>query len=486
MLKKIKSFLLENKNLKQTVLKNTFWLGFGNIAGRLIRAIIIIYAARILGTEGYGVFSYALSLAMLFTIATDLGINGILTRETAKKPEEKNQYFSTALIIKLILIILNIALIMALVPLITTIKEVLVIMPVIIFLIIFDTIREFGFAFFRALEKMEIEAGIFILTNIAISFLGITALLISKNTLALSISYTIGSGIGTATTIWILRNQFKNLFKNFSKKLIVPILNAAWPFAMLGFLAAVMVNIDTIMVGALKTAHDVGLYAAAQKPIQLLYVPASLLATSFFPVFSKLTGMPDKTKMKTAIEKALTASFLMAIPMTIGGVILSKELINFLFGAEYGSSVLTLQILILTVIFVYPGTIIGNIIFAHNKQKIFIGSVAIGAGGNTILNFLLIPIYGIAGAAIATLIIQIINNSFLWLMTKKINDFHVLKKLVKIIIAALMMGILTIVLKIIGVNFLINIALSAIFYLGTLYYVKEELIIYVKGIIKFN
>lgn len=486
MIKKIKLFLLENKTVRQTVFKNVLWLNSGQIIGRLIRAGVIIYAARLLGTDGYGIFSYALSLAMLFTIATDFGVNGILTREVAKNPQAKHQYFSTILIIKLILIFLNAILIISIIPFITANQEILILLPVIIFLTTFDTLRDFGFSFFRALEKMESEAIIFILTNITVSLFGIMALLISQNALSLSIGYTLGSAIGTLATIWVLKKEFSGIFRDFNKELIYPILKAAWPFAMLGLLGGIMINTDIIMVGMLKTITDVGLYSAAQKPINLLYVPASLMAISFFPIFSRLTDSHHKEKMRMAIEKAISAGFLIAIPMIIGGIILSQELIKFFFGSEYLSSVLTLQILFLTIIFVYPTSIIGNVIFAYNKQKIFFVSSFLGASGNVILNALLIPAYGIAGAATATLIVQILNNGLLLWMTKKISYFRILYKLPKIIAASFLMGTFTITLKLLEINFMANIVFSAFLYLLILYLIKEELIFDIKKILKFH
>ncbi|MCL5004783.1 MAG: hypothetical protein M1170_02470, partial [Patescibacteria group bacterium] len=61
MLQKIKSFLFENKTTRQTIAKNTFWLFFGEISSRVLRAAIVIYAARVLGADGWGVFSYAIT-----------------------------------------------------------------------------------------------------------------------------------------------------------------------------------------------------------------------------------------------------------------------------------------------------------------------------------------------------------------------------------------------------------------------------------------
>lgn len=68
MLKRIKSFLFENQTVRQTVAKNTFWLTVSNVGGRLLRAVIIIYAARVLGAGEWGAFSYAITLAAFLTV----------------------------------------------------------------------------------------------------------------------------------------------------------------------------------------------------------------------------------------------------------------------------------------------------------------------------------------------------------------------------------------------------------------------------------
>ena len=66
MIKRIKNIFLIDTTLKAKILKNFLWLLVGNSGSRLLKAIIIIYAARKLGVEGYGVFSYALGLAGFF------------------------------------------------------------------------------------------------------------------------------------------------------------------------------------------------------------------------------------------------------------------------------------------------------------------------------------------------------------------------------------------------------------------------------------
>lgn len=483
MLKKIKGFLLENRTLKQTIIKNAFWLSIGQIASRFIRAIIIIYAARILGAEDYGVFSYALSLSAFFVIFADLGINAILTREIAKG-NKSAEFFSTIFFIKLTLVIIGALLIIFISPLIANIKNVIPLIPIIALLFVFDTLRDAGIAVARGLEKMQIEAGVSIFTNVAVVILGFAALLISSTPYSLAVGYMIGTGTGLILIILILKNDLRKATTGPSKNQIIKILKTAWPFALLGFLGAIMLNTDMLMLGWLKTAKEVGLYAAAQRPIQFLYTAPLLVASSLFPILSRLAHQKDFKGLRVIFEKAITALLLAAIPIAAGGLILAPEIINFIYGSEYSPAILSFQILILTVIIIFPSTLIGNAIFAYDQQKSFINYFILGALSNAIFNIILIPPYGISGAAIASIIAQILSNGLIWRKMKQINYFQILPRLYKIFIACFLMILATLTIKLTGVNFILNIFTSAILYLAILYYLKEEIFFEIKKVFR--
>src|SRR3989344_2935660 len=120
MLERITRFLFENQTTKQTVVKNTFWLFFGQILGRLFRAALVIAAARILGPTSWGAFSYVVGLIAFLQIFADLGLNAIVTRESAKDPSQSRRYFATAFFIKIVLLGLSSAFLMIGAPYLTT------------------------------------------------------------------------------------------------------------------------------------------------------------------------------------------------------------------------------------------------------------------------------------------------------------------------------------------------------------------------------
>ncbi|HEY4499697.1 MAG TPA: flippase [Candidatus Paceibacterota bacterium] len=411
-------------NQSRLLAKNTFWLFSGQIIGRVLRAVLVIFAARILGPESWGAFSYGMGLIAFFLIFSDLGIGAIVTRESAKDQDVSHRYFATALIIKAFPLIIGVLLLIFGNRYLSNISEAQQLLPFISLVLIFDSLRNFGFALSRSFQKMEWEAFNEILTNIVIVLLGFLFLKIEPTSAYLTYAYIGGTAAGFMLTWWLFHSYFRNLFSSFTPALIKPILSASLPFAFASFLGAIMINTDLLMVGWLRSPEELGWYSAAQKPVQLLYVFASLFATSLFPLLSK--SVADTATFRSLLEKALRIALLAAIPITLIGVIFAQPLIQLFFGNQYLSAIGTFQILMLTILIIYPSVIVSNAILAFNQQRYLIIFSLIGALGNVILNYLLIPIFGIAGCALATLATQILANAFNWYRLRRIIDFSIL------------------------------------------------------------
>lgn len=473
MLEKIRGFLFENQNQKQTLAKNTFWLFFGQTGGRFLRAALVIYAARMLGPESWGAFSYVMGLVAFMLILSDIGISAIVTRESAKNLQAGPAYFSTAFFIKFFLLSAGTVILIFGAPYLTKIPEARALMTVVSLLLIFDSLRNFGFAISRSLEHMQWEAVNEIFTNIAIVGIGFFALSKSPTGASLAYAYIIGTGLGLIAMAYTLREYFSKIFTNFNLQLIKPILSSSLPFAFASFLGAIMINTDLIMLGWMRSPEEIGFYSAAQKPIQLLYTMAGLFATSLFPIISKLSHGHQSAQIRNILEKTITASLFVAIPTAIVGIPLSGEIIGFLFGQEYLPASSSFQILLLTLIIIFPSVIVSNSLLAQNQQKKFITFSLIGAIGNILFNFLLIPKFGIAGSSASTLITQILANAFIWNKMNSVVSFRIHDKLWKITAASLAGAGIAIMAQPLSLPVLMTIGLSAGSYLAILFLLKE-------------
>lgn len=484
MILKLKKIIFNNSGTRQTVAKNFFWLIMSQIGTRLLRAFVIVYAARVLGAAEYGIFSYVIGLAGFFTVFADIGINTILTKEVAANPEKSHNLFATSFWIKITLLAFTALLIIFAAPHFSKMEGVGTLLYFAAFLTIFDGIREFSIAFFRAREKMELEALVTTVTNVAITIFGFVILYSMPTAKSLATVYAVSAGAGTALGIFILRDQFKNLIRDFRKELLSPILQLAWPIAIVSLAGIFMLNMDVIMLGALKAAEDVGLYSASQKIIQLLYTLPSILAISLFPTMSKFIGQNDSGKAREVMERGVTLSMLFAIPIVIGGFVLGSDIIKFLYGDGYLGTIPTFRILLLSVLLVFPGYHFTNYIMAYNKQKKVILLIIMSSLANIALNYILIPIYGTAGAAIATLGALFTIHGLSWRLAKKTNDFSVFPHLKKIIAAAALMGLFSLGFHWLGAHILISVAASAAVYFAVLLFLGENSIKEVKYLFK--
>src|SRR3989344_2360410 len=428
MINRLKELLFQNKSTRQTIAKNIFWLSIGQVGSRLIRAIIIIYAARILGAAHYGVFSYVLGLAGFFTIFADLGVGPLMTREIAGHPEKRASYFANALWIKFFLLTITAALIIFIAPKFSNIKEAVALLPFVALLVIFDNLRDFTFAYFRGIEKMEREAFLTVIMNAVIALTGFIILSFYQTAGALLFSYIASVAVLSIVAFYFVKNIVKGIFKNFDKKIALQFFHNCWPFAFTGLFGIFMLNIDIVMLGWWRTPEEIGYYSASQRIVQILYTLPAILASAAFPAMASL------------------------------------------------------QILIVTLLVQFPNAVLGNLIMAHNQQKKLVGYVITGSLSNIIFNTLLIPSFGISGAAIATLISQLAYSSPVWLKIKQIGNFYTLRHLKKIIVSAIIMGFFSYALNNFGLNVIINIIISSGIYFGALYTLKENAINEIKDL----
>lgn len=475
MLKRIKGFILNNKNLKHTVIKNTAWLFLGEIIGRLLKMAFVIYAARVLGTSDWGIFSYILGFTGLFAIFSDFGLSNLLTREIAKNGHDKSKYLSTIFISKIILTLASVCILFLVAPQFSKIPEINNLLFLMATMLVFDSMREFGFGLNRAYEKMRFEAFVKILINGLIAIVGLYVVFKMPSIKNIFIVYTAGSVLGCLTLFYIIRKNAHIVFKDFSVKLLKPIFDFAWPFAILIFFNTILTNTDILMLGWLSTPDSIGLYSVAQKLTQFLYLVPALISVAVFPTFSRMVEIGG-AGFEILFTKIIRLLLLFGLPIVIGGVLLSKNILVLLFGADYASASVTLSIMLFLVLINFPKIIMDNAILAHDQQKKFLKYTLLAVILNIILNYVLIPIYGSTGAAVSTLISSLLGTGLVFVKFRKINNLKINFHLGKILIATFFMAIAIVGLKYLNTGTVYTILISIMLYMTILYILKDQTI----------
>jgi O-antigen/teichoic acid export membrane protein len=470
-MEKIKKFLFVNTNTKQTIVKNTFWLFLGEIIGRILKLIIIVFATRKLGIEGWGVFSYALAFVSLFFIFGDFGINTFITKEMSKDNSNKYKYLATSSIIRIVFLIIFFTLALLLGPIFGKIKLGFGIIFIFATFFLFESIREFVMSINRSLQKMETEGLSKILINLLITIFGLILLFKNANPISLAMAYMLGSIISTMYIVWSIKGEFEKIEWKFSKNDFKIIYNFSWPVVIIS-LFGFLFSLDTIMLGQMKSATDVGLYTTSQRLISFLAVVPSFIGISIFPILSKNEN--DVEKLGNIFGKVMTIILAIGIPVTIGGIIFSKQLTLLILGQQYIASAPVFAVLMISILASFPNIFLINLIFTKNLQKLFIFATSFGVFLNIFLNFFLIPKYGAVGAAISTTIAELVIMGTNWRKLKKFIPFNVVPKLGKICISSIIMTIIILTLNLIGVHFIINILIGILVYFFSLKILKEQ------------
>ena len=486
MWQKVKSLLFHNLTTRQTIAKNTFWLAVSNVGGRLIRAVVIIYAARVLGAGDWGLFSYAISAAALITIFLDLGVSPVFVREASKfreKPGEFRLLVSTSFIIKAATLLLGVVIIIFVSPLLFAQEGLRQILPFVGAIFVFDLFREFGFSLIRVFEKMEWEAALFFLTNAAIVFFGFIFIRANPTAQSFALGYAAGTGVGMIATMYVLRKNLYGIFSGFSWTVVKRILSSGWPLAIAAISGGLMIDTDIILLGYFRSAQEVGFYSAAQRVVQMLYLAPTILSISLLPTISRLANQ-NSEKVRRLSETALTLIYLMAMPLALGGVITGRGVVSLLYGAGYSSASLPFQILVLTVLLNFPNIILASILFAHNKQRRLTIYAAIAGASNAVLDLIFIPRFGMVGSAIVTVVAQSFGFLYLWSETLKIIPLEVIGRLKKILLAAAAMSFVALASELAGIHVLATMAFAAATYFGILLFLKEPVVREMKAIIQ--
>jgi O-antigen/teichoic acid export membrane protein len=205
--------------------------------------------------------------------------------------------------------------------------------------------------------------------------------------------------------------------------------------------SAIYNRIDVIIITKLLGYEQTGLYTAAYKFLDILnFFPASV-SHVLFPVLAGFMAKNLLTDVKLTLEKYLRLMLAAALPVAVGGMVLSKALIVFIAGSKFASSASVLAILIWAAAILFVYIPVNSLIISQLTKK-----AALVTGANVLVNIvgniLLIPIYGIKAAAVMTVISEAVQGIFyFYFVRKNITDFEFFKNVWQPAIAAAVMGV---------------------------------------------
>jgi O-antigen/teichoic acid export membrane protein len=472
MIKKILKYLFNNLSEEQRIVKNSFWLSLARLGGSILRAILIIYSFRILGPSLQGSFSLAMNFILIFSFIPDFGLTAVLIREIIKNQSRRREILANAFLAVFFLLFLSI-LIINLTKFIFIKDELAQTLIFILSLfLIFDVLREFLYSLFRAEEKMEFQALSHLTTNFLLLLFGIYFLKINPHPFSLSKAYLFASFLGFLLTFLILRKEIIfNYFKFFNSKLVFDLLNKSWPIGIANFLFLIITYLDSLVVGWFYPPKDVGLYTSVVKLIEFLYFFPAALAMSVFPILSK----KDKDDFQKTISFGFQLSFFISLPILGGLLVLSKEIIGFIFGEKYLSASLGLQLISFSIPFNFLLLILIDALIALDKRKELLIYDLIVVILNFLLNLIFVPQYSYFASSLITSISSLISLIFAFFILKKYVPLSLKElRIFNYFLTTILMMLLVYILPF---HLIIKVILGVLFYFIFLFLLKDPFLL---------
>jgi len=386
------------------IFKNATFLAIAEAINRASSFVVGIWLARYLGADDFGRWTFVLSTLALFYIIADLGLSTLATRDIAQQREKSSHYLGNLLVIKLVLSLVAFLLVILTIPWLRDDARILTITYPLGLATLINALTQTLYVTFRAHEKMYWEAiskSISGITTIAV----VGALIVARLGISpLGWGYALASllvlGVTTVIT-WRFITTFTLRFdRDFVKYLAIE----TWPFALGTAFASVYRYIDSIMLGRLRELAEVGQYNAAYRIVDAMILGSTLAGVAIYPLLSRLAHHHQIDKLRH-ISARLTSLFAtVTVPVVVLVILWSTTIMRWIYGNQYTAGTASLAILAGTALISYLNVVPVKLLQSTRHQRIPMYAAGLGTVVNITLNILLIPAYGMWGAAWVTLI----------------------------------------------------------------------------------
>lgn len=446
---------------------NTLFLTVAHFLNRLFNALIVIFIARYLGLENFGLYCTALALVNTFLIANDIGSTTLLLREGARDEKKIGLYLGNSILIQFFASLGFFAL--ALITAYFLKYNALTVWLVILLgigTIIFEFRKSFR-AVLRIFLKLKFFAYLEIINGLLtfISIFIVTKIIPDKNLgLILIAGIPLILNFLLIAALYVYDHKFVQAKYDLQK--IWPMIKEGYEYSIYNIVYTIYFQISTLMVQAIRNDTEVGLYSAAAKLIMLLLIIPQMIFQVALPLMFKYSKI-DLEKYKRIHKFIFRYLNAFAFPIIVGCFLLAEPIIRFVYHKEsFMPAASALAIMSVFLIARFVGNVSGQSLTAMDKQKpkliMELVSLVVLVG----LNFWLINLYGFIGAAIATVATEIILRvSFLFFdfSALKENFLKYLKSLIAPLLASLAMGIFLYFTKS-SLNVIVLILLGAVLY----------------------
>lgn len=395
---------IKQKSIKKNFIMNAIL----TMSGFIFPIITFPYVSRVLGPEGTGPVKFATSVVAYFSMFAQLGIPTYGVRVCAKVRGDKKELSKAVhelLFINLLMSVVVYVLFFATLFLVPRLQRDKTLMIIISLTILFNAI---GIEYlYKALEQytyITVRSIVFKL----IALLAMFCLVKCEKDYVVYGAITIFASSASNILNFVHSRKIID-YKWFGEYNIKRHYKSILVFFAMSCAVTVYVNLDGIMLGFMKTDIDVGYYDAAVKIKTILVSVVTSLGTVLLPRASYYVEKNEMNEFRRITDKALCFVMIFATPLMVYFILFAREGILFLSGEKFIPSIIPMQIIMPTLLFIGITNIMGiQILVPLGREIIVLYSEVAGAIIDLIVNAILIPKMKSSGAALGTTLAEFV------------------------------------------------------------------------------
>jgi O-antigen/teichoic acid export membrane protein len=374
--------------------------------------VLLLLAAKLLGTEAFGRFSFVLALSVIFETLMDFGLKEVTTRTVARDPRHAVPHVRNTFGMKAVLGILAVLLLAATTGVLRQDTE---LVQAAVSLGLGGVLRSYMTtlrSIFYAIDRFDLETTVLVSDRLLVLIAGAGVLIGGYGVVALSGAFLLARIAGLALAATLASRVVGELRPSFDLPFWRDLQMRAIPFGAFVVVLQLYNYVDTVMLGVMRGDIETGLYNAAYRLYEgFAHIP-SIISVVLTPRLAR-EFVSDRGAYRRTAAWGIGAAAALGIPAGLLAYLIAPPAVALLYDQSYAPSAGVLQLLGLGFVVVFPLAVLHTIAMAANAERLMLLTAVVGCAANASLNLLLIPGYGMNGAAFATIIGEAISLAVL-------------------------------------------------------------------------
>jgi O-antigen/teichoic acid export membrane protein len=390
--------------------RNATALALSSVLAKGLLFVWQIILARWLGSEGYGTYGTIGAMLSIGAAIPEFGMGLIVVRDVATRPQDAGRFLAATLVMQPALAGVGYGVLLLSAVLLGYDSRLIALLALAALSLGVDALGNMCHNQLIAIERMVLTALIAAGHILALIMLVALALALGGGLWGLYVA-TISAGLLRAGVYWLFtwgRFDIRPIFpvdRTLARRLLVD----GWPLALSSFLVLAYQHSDklltTALIGEASTGQLTASFVIVFGVIELL---STTILVAVFPLMSRTYGSGMREMFDFMLEKLAFFNLTLSLPIAIFTSLLAVSLSSLVFGPDYTRTADVLQVLIWYTVVTMVANVFSKALLIQNRQRRLLVIRMAGLALNIALNLVLLPALGVAGAAVATLIAEIV------------------------------------------------------------------------------